>query len=67
MSRARSSRKTARPSSGEHRSDENEQIEDYARLGFRYPGLGAAMSIFMLSVAGFPPLVGFAGTTSTTS
>jgi NADH-quinone oxidoreductase subunit N len=39
----------------------NEQIDDYAGLGFRYPGLGAAMSIFMLSLAGFPPLVGFAG------
>jgi NADH-quinone oxidoreductase subunit N len=43
------------------RGEPNEQIDDYAGLGFRYPGLGAAMSIFMLSLAGFPPLVGFAG------
>jgi len=43
------------------RGQPNEQIDDYAGLGFRYPGLGAAMSIFMLSLAGFPPLVGFAG------
>jgi NADH-quinone oxidoreductase subunit N len=43
------------------RGEANEQIDDYAGLGFRYPGLGLAMSVFMLSLAGFPPLVGFAG------
>ena len=43
------------------RGEPNEQIDDYAGLGFRYPGLGMAMSIFMLSLAGFPPLVGFVG------
>jgi len=43
------------------RGEPNERIEDYAGLGFRYPSLGLAMSIFMLSLAGFPPLVGFAG------
>ena len=43
------------------RGQPNEQIDDYAGLGFRYPSLGLAMSIFMLSLAGFPPLVGFAG------
>ncbi len=39
----------------------NEQLDDYAGLGFRYPLLGLAMTVFMLSLAGIPPLVGFAG------
>jgi NADH-quinone oxidoreductase subunit N len=39
----------------------NEQLDDYAGLGFRYPALGLAMTLFMLSLAGIPPLVGFAG------
>jgi len=43
------------------RGEPNERIEDYAGLGFRYPSLGLAMSIFMLSLAGFPPLAGFVG------
>jgi NADH-quinone oxidoreductase subunit N len=43
------------------RGEPNERIDDYAGLGFRYPSLGLAMSIFMMSLAGFPPLVGFAG------
>jgi NADH-quinone oxidoreductase subunit N len=41
-----------------------ESVEDYADLaglGFRHPALGAAMTVFMLSLAGFPPLAGFAG------
>jgi len=39
----------------------NERIQDYAGLGLRHPALGAAMAIFLLSLAGFPPLIGFAG------
>ena len=39
----------------------NERLDDYAGLGFRYPLLGATMTVFMLSLAGIPPLVGFAG------
>ncbi|HYD49311.1 MAG TPA: NADH-quinone oxidoreductase subunit N, partial [Terriglobales bacterium] len=39
----------------------NENLGDYAGLGFRSPYLGLAMSIFMLSMAGIPPLGGFVG------
>ena len=39
----------------------NESYRDFAGLGFKRPFLGLAMSLFMLSLAGFPPLAGFAG------
>jgi len=39
----------------------NENYGSFAGLGFRRPFLGLAMSIFMLSLAGFPPLAGFVG------
>jgi NADH-quinone oxidoreductase subunit N len=39
----------------------NENLDDYAGVGFRYPFLGLAMMIFMLSLAGVPPLAGFIG------
>jgi NADH-quinone oxidoreductase subunit N len=38
-----------------------EKYSDFAGLGFKRPFLGMAMSLFMLSLAGFPPLAGFAG------
>ena len=38
-----------------------ESYNDFAGLGFKRPFLGMAMSLFMLSLAGFPPLAGFAG------
>jgi NADH-quinone oxidoreductase subunit N len=43
------------------RGEPNEEIERYAGLGFRRPLLAMAMAAFMLSLAGVPPLVGFAG------
>jgi len=43
------------------RGEPNENLEDYAGLGFRSPLLGAAMAVFMLSLTGIPPLAGFAG------
>ncbi len=43
------------------RGEPNENLDDYAGVGFRYPFLGAAMIVFMLSLAGIPPLVGFIG------
>lgn len=43
------------------RGEPNERLDDYAGVGFRQPFLGFAMSVFMLSLAGVPPLVGFAG------
>ncbi|MCS6908910.1 MAG: NADH-quinone oxidoreductase subunit N [Anaerolineales bacterium] len=36
-------------------------IQDYAGLGKKYPALAAAMSVFMLSLIGVPPTVGFLG------
>jgi NADH-quinone oxidoreductase subunit N len=42
-------------------AEPNEEIADYAGLGFRKPALAAAMAIFMLSLTGVPPLVGFTG------
>ena len=38
-----------------------ESYSDFAGLGFKRPFLALAMSLFMLSLAGFPPLAGFAG------
>ncbi len=38
-----------------------ESYRDFSGLGFKRPFLGMAMSLFMLSLAGFPPLAGFAG------
>jgi NADH-quinone oxidoreductase subunit N len=38
-----------------------ETLDDVAGLARRAPGLGAAMALFMLSLAGVPPLAGFLG------
>lgn len=43
-----------------HEADAD-RFEDLDGLGYRHPALGLAMTIFMLSLAGFPPLVGFFG------
>jgi len=43
------------------RGEPNEDIADYAGLGFRYPFLGLCMTVFMLSLAGIPSLAGFTG------
>jgi len=42
---------------GDHGGD----LDDYRGLGWRRPWLGAAMSVFLLSLAGFPPTGGFVG------
>ncbi|HVO23032.1 MAG TPA: NADH-quinone oxidoreductase subunit N [Candidatus Margulisiibacteriota bacterium] len=44
-----------------HRGQANENLDDYAGVGFRSPFLGAAMAVFMLSLSGIPPLAGFVG------
>ncbi len=36
-------------------------LQDYAGLGAKYPGLAAAMAVFMLSFTGVPPTLGFVG------
>jgi len=41
------------------KGDTGYSIYDYAGLGFRYPWIGAAMTVFMVSLAGFPPTAGF--------
>jgi NADH-quinone oxidoreductase subunit N len=38
-----------------------ESYRDFAGLGFKRPFLAMAMALFMLSLAGFPPLAGFVG------
>ena len=43
------------------RGQPNENLDDYAGVGFRSPFLGLAMIVFMLSLAGIPPLGGFIG------
>jgi NADH-quinone oxidoreductase subunit N len=37
----------------------NDQVRDFAGLGNEHPGLAAAMTIFLLSLGGFPPFAGF--------
>ncbi len=36
-------------------------LDDLSGLGFKYPLLGAALTIFMFSMAGLPPTAGFIG------
>ncbi len=44
-----------------HKGDEFVQINDYAGLGFKHPLLAIAMTLFMFSMAGVPPMAGFVG------
>ncbi len=41
------------------KGEENTLINDYAGMGFKHPLIAAAMTIFLLSMAGIPPLGGF--------
>lgn len=41
--------------------EENQQLEDYAGLGHRQPMLGLFLTVFLLSLAGFPGTGGFMG------
>jgi proton-translocating NADH-quinone oxidoreductase chain N len=43
------------------RGELGEQLEDYAGLSQHSPGLALAMMLFLLSLAGIPPLAGFVG------
>ena len=45
----------------EHAEQKGLALEDYAGLGRKYPGLAAAMAVFMLSFTGVPPTLGFVG------
>jgi NADH-quinone oxidoreductase subunit N len=35
------------------------ELDDFAGIGFRYPWIGGTMTVFLLSLAGFPPTAGF--------
>jgi NADH-quinone oxidoreductase subunit N len=35
------------------------ELEDFAGVGFRYPWIGVSLSLFLFSLAGFPPTAGF--------
>ncbi len=41
--------------------EERTLVSDLAGLGFKYPLLGFAMAVFMLSLGGIPPTAGFMG------
>jgi len=43
------------------KGEENANIEDFSGLGYKHPLLAVAMCIFMFSLAGIPPLIGFIG------
>ncbi|GAX59404.1 NADH dehydrogenase I chainN [Candidatus Scalindua japonica] len=43
------------------KGEENANIEDFSGLGQKHPLLAVVMSIFMFSLAGIPPLIGFMG------
>jgi NADH-quinone oxidoreductase subunit N len=45
----------------EKREGEGNRIDDFAGLGATRPGLALAMAVFMLSLTGLPPTVGFIG------
>ncbi len=43
------------------KGEENADIDDLSGLGYKHPLLAVTMCIFMFSLAGIPPLVGFMG------
>ncbi|MGR3220487.1 MAG: NADH-quinone oxidoreductase subunit N [Candidatus Anammoxibacter sp.] len=43
------------------KGEDNTQLSDYSGFGYKHPVLAIAMTIFMLSMAGMPPLAGFVG------
>jgi NADH-quinone oxidoreductase subunit N len=45
----------------ERHGEARDQISDFRGLAGTHPGLAAAMALFMLSLAGVPPLAGFVG------
>lgn len=46
---------------GKDDDDEHLDMKDYKGLGFKEPAIAMCMSIFLLSLAGFPPTAGFIG------
>lgn len=44
-----------------HQTEDRLQLDDYAGLGSRHPVLGVVLTVFLLSLAGFPGTGGFMG------
>jgi NADH-quinone oxidoreductase subunit N len=44
-----------------HQGEERLQVEDYSGFGWRQPLVGVALTVFLLSLAGFPGTGGFMG------
>ncbi|MBI3490823.1 MAG: NADH-quinone oxidoreductase subunit N [Acidobacteria bacterium] len=42
-----------------HQPPQNDQVRDYAGLGHTHPVLAGLMTVFLLSLGGFPPMAGF--------
>ena len=45
----------------EKNGEECTALSDYSGIGFKYPLIGLSMAVFMFSMAGIPPTVGFMG------
>jgi len=43
------------------KEDEGYDIRNFAGIGFRYPALGALLTLFLISLGGIPPTAGFIG------
>ena len=43
------------------RGEPNDRLDDLAGVGFRHPLLALCMTVFLLSLAGVPPMAGFIG------
>jgi NADH-quinone oxidoreductase subunit N len=43
------------------KEDEGYDIGNFAGIGFRYPALGALLTLFLVSLGGIPPTAGFVG------
>jgi NADH-quinone oxidoreductase subunit N len=43
------------------KEDDGYEIGNFAGMGFRYPVLGALLTLFLVSLAGIPPTAGFVG------
>ncbi len=43
------------------KEDEGYEIRNFAGIGFRYPTLGALLTLFLVSLGGIPPTAGFIG------
>jgi len=41
------------------KDEEYLELDDYAGIGFKYPWIGATLTVFLFSLAGFPPTGGF--------